>query len=107
MRGAAQTLTELHVTTLSSQNSRSPLAKRRSSSSPGPTRGPRRAGDGCRLVGTTELTASPPEREHEERDMRSAWISRTEFELIVRRCEVCDAQSLAAYTLILLHERAP
>jgi len=37
--------------------------------------------------------------------MRSAWISRTEFELIVRRCEVCDAQSLAAYTLLLLHER--
>ena len=37
--------------------------------------------------------------------MRSAWFSRTEFESMSRRGEVCDAQSLAAYTLLLLHER--
>ena len=60
-----------------------------------------------RVFLATELSAGPPEREHEEQDMRSAWFSRTEFESMVRRCEVCDAQSLAAYALLLLHERTP
>ena len=61
-------------------------------------------GDRLHLI---ELTAGPCEREHEEQDMRSAWFPRTEFESMVRRDEVCDAQSLAAYALLLLHERTP
>lgn len=60
-----------------------------------------------RVFLASELTAGPCEREHEEQDMRSAWFPRTEFESMVRRGEVCDAQSLAAYTLLLLHERTP
>ena len=60
-----------------------------------------------RVFLATELTAGPPQREHEEQDMRSAWFSRTEFESMARRSEVCDAQSLAAYSLLLLHERRP
>ncbi len=60
-----------------------------------------------RVFLATELTAGRPQREHEEQDMRSAWFSRTEFESMSRRGEVCDAQSLAAYSLLLLHERRP
>lgn len=53
----------------------------------------------------TGLTAGDHAREHEEQDMRSAWFSRVEFEDMITRGEVTDAQSLAAYTLLLLHER--
>jgi 8-oxo-dGTP pyrophosphatase MutT (NUDIX family) len=53
----------------------------------------------------TELTEGPPEREHEEQDMRTAWVERSEFEAMIRREEVTDAQSIASYALLLLHER--
>lgn len=51
------------------------------------------------------LTAGAHEREPEEQDMRSEWFTRAEFEAMIARGEVTDAQSLAAYTLLLLHER--
>lgn len=54
----------------------------------------------------TDLREGPAEREHEEQDMRAAWVPRTEFEAMARRGEVTDAQSLAAYALLLLHERS-
>ncbi|ASU77814.1 NUDIX hydrolase [Actinopolyspora erythraea] len=54
----------------------------------------------------TGLTPGEHEREHEEQDMRSAWFSREALERMIRRGEVADAQSVAAYTLLLLHERA-
>jgi len=53
----------------------------------------------------TELVPGPPEREHEEQDMRTAWFTRAEFEDMITRGEVTDAQSIAAYTLLLLYER--
>jgi len=53
----------------------------------------------------TELTAEAPQREHEEQDMRTAWFAREEFENLVTAGEITDSQSLAAYTLLLLHER--
>ncbi|MFC4004845.1 NUDIX domain-containing protein [Prauserella oleivorans] len=53
----------------------------------------------------TDLRAGVPDREHEEQDMRTAWFSRAEFEKMVRAGEITDAQSLAAYTLLQLHER--
>jgi|SRR5690606_3469796 8-oxo-dGTP pyrophosphatase MutT (NUDIX family) len=53
----------------------------------------------------TELTAGPPERELEEQDMRAAWFGRAEFEEMIRTGLVTDAQSIAAYALLLLHER--
>lgn len=53
----------------------------------------------------TELTEGPPEREPEEQDMRSAWFPRARFDAMARAGEICDAQTLAAYTLLLLHER--
>ncbi|MEV0704938.1 NUDIX hydrolase [Saccharopolyspora sp. NPDC050389] len=53
----------------------------------------------------TGLTAGEHERELEEQDMRAAWFSRTEFEKMISAGEITDAQSIAAYTLLLLHER--
>jgi len=53
----------------------------------------------------TELTTGAHQREHEEQDMRSAWWDRMEFEHAVRTGQIIDAQSIAAYTLLLLHEK--
>ena len=52
----------------------------------------------------TGLTEGEPERELEEQDMRTAWFHRAEFEAMVARGEITDAQTVAAYTLLLLHE---
>jgi 8-oxo-dGDP phosphatase len=54
----------------------------------------------------TDLTHGEPEREATEADMRTVWVTRAAFEDAARRGEVTDAQSLAAYALLLLHERA-
>ena len=51
-----------------------------------------------------ELTEGEPSREHEEQDMRTAWFRRSEFDKLVTDGEITDAQSLAAYALLLLHE---
>ncbi|MBK1785855.1 NUDIX domain-containing protein [Prauserella cavernicola] len=53
----------------------------------------------------TELREGRHEREHEEQDMRMASFSRAEFEKLIGSGEITDAQSLAAYALLLLHER--
>jgi 8-oxo-dGDP phosphatase len=50
----------------------------------------------------TDLTARHPEREDTEADMRFAWVPRTDFEARVRAGEITDAQTLAAYALLLL-----
>lgn len=52
----------------------------------------------------TELSEGAHEREPEEQDMRCAWFPRSEFESLVRAGAISDAQSIAAYTLLLLHE---
>jgi 8-oxo-dGTP pyrophosphatase MutT (NUDIX family) len=53
----------------------------------------------------TELTEGPHEREHEEQDMRSAWFTRAEFEQMITEGAITDAQSIAAYGMLLLRER--
>jgi 8-oxo-dGTP pyrophosphatase MutT (NUDIX family) len=53
----------------------------------------------------TGLTEGAPERELEEQDMRSAWFSRAKVESMMSNGEITDAQSIAAYGLLLLHER--
>nr|WP_086819276.1 NUDIX hydrolase [Allokutzneria sp. NRRL B-24872] len=58
-----------------------------------------------RVFLATELEQGEPEREHEEQDMRTAWFTRTEFEAMIAKGEITDAQSIAAYALLLLHER--
>ncbi|GAA4893410.1 NUDIX hydrolase [Actinomycetospora straminea] len=50
----------------------------------------------------TDLTAGEPDREDTEADMRFAWVTRAEFEDRVRSGEITDAQTLAAYALLLL-----
>jgi len=54
----------------------------------------------------TRLTAGSASREHTEQDMRAAWFPVAEFEAMVRRSEISDAQSLAAYLLLRLRGRA-
>ncbi|MBP2323234.1 8-oxo-dGTP pyrophosphatase MutT (NUDIX family) [Kibdelosporangium banguiense] len=58
-----------------------------------------------RVYLATDLTEGPHEREHEEQDMRTAWILRSEFEQMIQRREVTDSQSIAAYAMLLMHER--
>lgn len=58
-----------------------------------------------RVFLATDLVAGPPQRELEEQDMRTGWFTRAEFESMATTAHITDAQSLAAYTLLLLHER--
>lgn len=44
-------------------------------------------------------------REHTEQDMRQSWVSRAEFEDLIRTGEVRDSGSLAAYLLFRLSGR--
>ncbi len=53
----------------------------------------------------TELTAGKPQREHTEQDMLGRWFARAEFEDMVSDGRISDAQSVAAYLQLLLHER--
>lgn len=59
-----------------------------------------------RVFLATGLRVGPAQREHEEQDMRAAWVPRREFEQMIVRGEITDAQTVAAHTLLLLHEGA-
>lgn len=54
----------------------------------------------------TGLDAGAPQREHEEQDMGQCWVPRAEFERMIRAGRIRDDSTLAAYLLLLLHERA-
>jgi 8-oxo-dGDP phosphatase len=54
----------------------------------------------------TDLRQGPTAREHSEQDMRTAWFTAAEFEAMARAGELTDSQSLAAYLLLQLHDRA-
>jgi 8-oxo-dGTP pyrophosphatase MutT (NUDIX family) len=58
-----------------------------------------------RVFLATELTGGRPEREVEEQDMRSTWFDRATVESMITQGDITDAQSIAAYGLLLLHER--
>ena len=53
----------------------------------------------------TDLTQGEPDLEPEELGMRHAWVSREEFEEMVRDGRIVDDTSLAAYALLLMAER--
>ena len=55
-----------------------------------------------RVFLATGITEGQHDREHEEQDMRSAWFARTEVEQMIRDGVITDAQSIAAWTLLLL-----
>ncbi|MBF6328891.1 NUDIX domain-containing protein [Nocardia transvalensis] len=58
-----------------------------------------------RVFLATDLTPGEPDREPSEQDMRSAWFARSTVENMIRSGEITDAQTVAAYSLLLLHER--
>lgn len=58
-----------------------------------------------RVFLATGLSDGPPEREHEEQDMCSAWFSRSDVERMISNGDITDAQTIAAYALLILHER--
>ena len=51
------------------------------------------------------ITEGEAEREHEEQDMHFDWFTADRIEEMMRSGEITDAQSIAAWTLLLLHER--
>ena len=53
----------------------------------------------------TGITEGEHEREHEEQDMHSEWFTRAQVEAMMAAGEITDAQSIAAWALLLLHER--
>ncbi len=54
----------------------------------------------------TGLAEGPPEREHEEQDMRQEWVSRARFEEMIGAGVITDDSTLAAYALLLISEAA-
>jgi 8-oxo-dGTP pyrophosphatase MutT (NUDIX family) len=62
-------------------------------------------GQGFNVFLATGLVPGTPDREIEEQDMRQRWFARAEFERMIRTGEIKDDSTLAAYTLLLLHER--
>ncbi|WP_203988468.1 NUDIX domain-containing protein [Sphaerisporangium rufum] len=53
----------------------------------------------------TGLTPGPADRELTEQDMRQRRVGRAELEDMIRTGAISDSCSIAAYTLLLLHER--
>jgi 8-oxo-dGDP phosphatase len=58
-----------------------------------------------RVFLATDLEQGPTSREHTEQDMRTAWFDRAEVVAMIRDGRLTDAQSIAAYGLLLLHEQ--
>jgi 8-oxo-dGTP pyrophosphatase MutT (NUDIX family) len=52
----------------------------------------------------TDITEGEHEREHEEQDMHSEWFTRGEVERMIRDGVITDAQSIAAWALMMLAE---
>lgn len=57
-----------------------------------------------RVYLATGLTPGRPRREHTEQDMRAAWFTHAELDAMIAGGEITDSQSLAAYTLLRLHD---
>jgi 8-oxo-dGTP pyrophosphatase MutT (NUDIX family) len=57
-----------------------------------------------RVFLATGLTEGEHDREHEEQDMHSEWFSRDQVERMIRGGEITDAQTIAAWALLLLAE---
>jgi len=53
----------------------------------------------------TELAQGEPDLEPEELGLRHAWVSRADFEQMVRDGRIVDDSTLAAYALLLMAER--
>ena len=60
---------------------------------------------GFHIYLATGLEPGAPGREPEEQDMRQQWVPRAQFEDMVRDGIITDDSTLAAYALLLLHEK--
>ena len=58
-----------------------------------------------RVYLATDITEGEHDREHEEQDMQSEWFARAQLEQMIRDGDLTDAQSIAAWALLLLNER--
>jgi 8-oxo-dGDP phosphatase len=60
---------------------------------------------GFNIFIATDLRTGIAEREHEEQDMRQAWVSRATFEQMITDGAITDDASIAAYALLMMRER--
>ena len=60
----------------------------------------------CNYFLATDLVAGPPAPEPEEAGIRHEWVTRGEFEKMVRDTRITDDSTLAAYALLLLAKRS-
>ena len=67
--------------------------------------GPGHSSQGMNVFLATELSPGTPRRELEEQDMRQRWVTRAELEAMIGRGGIRDSSTIAAYALLLLHER--
>jgi 8-oxo-dGTP pyrophosphatase MutT (NUDIX family) len=58
-----------------------------------------------RVFLATGITEGEHDREHEEQDMHSEWFSGAQLERMIRDGDITDAQSIAAWALLLLSGR--
>ncbi len=63
------------------------------------------SGQGFHVYLATGLTEGEPDREPEEADMRHHWVSRAEFTAMIADGTITDDSTVAAYTLLVLHEQ--
>jgi 8-oxo-dGTP pyrophosphatase MutT (NUDIX family) len=59
-----------------------------------------------RVFLATDITEGEHDREHEEQDMRSEWFSRARLEQMILDGDITDAQSIAAWALLLMSRRS-
>jgi 8-oxo-dGDP phosphatase len=57
-----------------------------------------------RVFLATGLTEGQHDREHEEQDMHSEWFTRDQLERMIRDGVITDAQTIAAWALLMLAE---
>ncbi|HEY2706254.1 MAG TPA: NUDIX hydrolase [Candidatus Dormibacteraeota bacterium] len=67
--------------------------------------GPGHSSQGMNVFVATGLSPGQARRELEEQDMRQRWVSRAELEEMIGRGGIRDSSSVAAYALLVLHER--
>jgi hypothetical protein len=60
---------------------------------------------GCDIFLATDLTAGQTSRDPEESDMRTAWFPRDDVEGMILDGQIRDGVSIAALTLLTLHEK--
>jgi 8-oxo-dGTP pyrophosphatase MutT (NUDIX family) len=67
--------------------------------------GPGHSSQGMNVFLATELSPGTPRREPEEQDMQQRWVTRDRLEEMIRSGDIRDSSTVAAYALLLLHER--